>query len=174
MGFNFWDIYFWYLCCYVGGLVNYYFLPSNFDPNKFKSTGVSYLEIKNTLNSIQGKVIFFGDTCHSANVFGKGNPSDITILINELSDADNGIVVFTSSTKNQLSLEDKSWGNGAFTKALVEGLNGKADYSKKGRITINMLDLYLSERVKELTKDKQTPATSKPDTIADFQIIDLK
>jgi hypothetical protein len=37
-----------------------------------------------------------------------------------------------------------------------------------------MLDLYLSERVKELTKDKQTPATSKPDTIADFQIIDLK
>jgi len=155
-------------------LGNYYFLPSNFDPNKFKSTGVSYLEIKNTLNAIQGKVIFFGDTCHSANVFGKGNPADITILINELSDAENGIVVFTSSTKNQLSLEDKSWGNGAFTKALVEGLNGKADYSKKGRITINMLDLYLSERVKELTKDQQTPATSKPDTIADFQIVDLK
>lgn len=151
---------------------NYYFLPHNFDPEKFKSTGVSYLEIKNTLTSIQGKVVFFGDTCHSANVFGKGN--DITILINELSDTENGIVVFTSSTKNQLSLEDKSWGNGAFTKALVEGLNGKADYSRKGKITINMLDLYISERVKELTKEQQTPATSKPDTIADFQIAEIK
>jgi WD40 repeat protein len=169
-----------YAMIYISGhgvndaLGNYYFLPSNFDPDKFKSTGVSYLEIKNTLNSIQGKVIFFGDTCHSANVFGKGSPADITILINELSDAENGIVVFTSSTKNQLSLEDKSWGNGAFTKALVEGLSGKADYSKKGKVTINMLDLYLSERVKELTKNQQTPATAKPDTIADFQIIELK
>lgn len=153
-------------------LGNYFFLPHNFDSEKFKSTGVSYLEIKNTLTSIQGKVIFFGDTCHSANVFGKGN--DITILINELSDAENGIVVFTSSTKNQISLEDKSWGNGAFTKALIEGINGKADYSKKGKITINMLDLYISERVKELTSNQQTPATSKPDTIADFQIVELK
>ncbi len=169
-----------YAMIYISGhgvndaLGNYYFLPSNFDPDKFKSTGVSYLEIKNTLNSIQGKVIFFGDTCHSANIFGKGSPADITVLINELSDAENGIVVFTSSTKNQLSLEDKSWGNGAFTKALVEGLSGKADYSKKGKITVNMLDLYLSERVKELTKNQQTPATAKPDTIADFQIIELK
>ena len=37
-----------------------------------------------------------------------------------------------------------------------------------------MLDLYVSERVKELTTNKQTPATSKPDTIADFQIVGLK
>ena len=39
---------------------------------------------------------------------------------------------------------------------------------------VNMNDLNLSERVKELTKDQQTPATSKPDTIADFQIVNLK
>ncbi len=82
--------------------------------------------------------------------------------------------MFTSSTKNQVSLENESWGNGAFTKALLEGLGGKADYSKKGRVTINMLDLYISERVKELTNNKQTPATSKPDTIADFQIVGLE
>ena len=155
-------------------LGHYYFLPSNFEQDKFKSTGISYLEIKNTLNSILGKVIFFGDTCHSANVFRKNYSYDITSLLNELSDAENGIVVFTSSTKNQVSLEDESWGNGAFTKALVEGINGKADYSKKGRITVNMLDLYISERVKELTTNKQTPATSKPDTIADFQVAGLK
>jgi hypothetical protein len=40
----------------------------------------------------------------------------------------------------------------------------------KGRITINMLDLYISERVKELTKGKQTPATAKPKTIPDFPV----
>lgn len=149
----------------------YYFLPSNFDPEKMKRTGVSYLEIKNTLNSIPGKVIFFGDTCHSGNVLGVNKGvTDITVLINELSDTENGIVVFTSSTKNQLSNEHKDWQNGAFTKALVEGLEGKADYSKKGKITVNMLELYISERVKELTGNQQTPATAKPDTIPDFLI----
>jgi len=52
----------------------------------------------------------------------------------------------------------------------VEGIGGKADYMGKGRITINMLDLYISERVKELTKGKQTPATAKPKTIPDFPL----
>jgi hypothetical protein len=33
-----------------------------------------------------------------------------------------------------------------------------------------MLDLYLSERVKELTGGRQTPTTAKPDTIPDFPI----
>jgi hypothetical protein len=61
-------------------------------------------------------------------------------------------------------------GNGAFTKALVEGLRGKADYSGKGTISINMLDLYLAERVKELTKGRQTPTTTKPNTVPDFPI----
>ena len=67
-------------------------------------------------------------------------------------------------------MEDPAWGNGAFTKALVEALNGKAAYGGSKKITINMLDLYLSERVKELTKGQQTPTTTKPLTIQDFPV----
>jgi hypothetical protein len=33
-----------------------------------------------------------------------------------------------------------------------------------------MLDHYISERVKELTKGKQALATAKPQTIADFRL----
>jgi len=53
---------------------------------------------------------------------------------------------------------------------VVEGISGKADYTGRGRITINMLDLYISERVKDLTKGRQTPTTTKPKTIPDFPI----
>jgi uncharacterized caspase-like protein len=95
---------------------------------------------------------------------------DITGIVNELASAENGAVVFASSTGRQYSFEDSAWGNGAFTMAAVEGIEGKADYTGKGRITINMLDLYISERVKELTKGKQTPATAKPKTIPDFPL----
>ena len=96
--------------------------------------------------------------------------ADINAVVNEFTSAENGAVVFASSTGRQYALEDKAWNNGAFTKALVEGLGGGADYKGTGRITINMLDLYLSERVKELTKGQQTPTTTKPRTIPDFPI----
>ncbi len=149
----------------------YYFLPMDADTEKLKRTGVPFSEIKNTVASLAGKTLFFVDTCHSGNVMGtRRGVVDITAVVNELTSAENGAVVFASSSGNQYSLEDPVWGNGAFTKALVEGINGKADYTGNGKITLNMLDLYLSERVKELTKGRQTPTTTKPQTISDFPV----
>jgi uncharacterized caspase-like protein len=149
----------------------YYFLPVNTDIDKLKRTGVIFLDIKNTFEAIGGKALLFLDTCHAGNIMGKrrGGP-DINALVNELSSAEKGAVVFAASTGRQYSLEDPAWGNGAFTKALVEGINGRADYHGTGKITVNMLDLYISERVKELTKGRQTPTTAKPQTIPDFPV----
>ena len=69
------------------------------------------------------------------------------------------------------SQESPTWGNGAFTRAVLEGLGGAADFRRTGRVTLNMLDLYVSERVRELTDGAQTPATAKPATIADFPLL---
>lgn len=150
----------------------YYFLPVNVDVEKLKRTGAAFSDIKNTVVSLAGKVVMFVDTCHSGNVMGaRRGAADITAVVNELASAENGVVVFASSTGRQYSLEDPQWGNGAFTKALIEGVGGKADYTGKGKITINMLDLYLAERVKELTKGRQTPTTTKPNTVPDFPIV---
>ncbi len=148
----------------------YYFLPQNADIDKLKRTAVAFSDIKNTVSSIAGKVVMFVDTCHSGNVMGKRAVTDITGVINELTSAENGVVVFASSTGRQYSLEDPAWGNGAFTKAVVEGISGKADLLGKGKITINMLDAFIAERVKELTKGKQTPVTTKPVTVPDFPV----
>ncbi|MCJ7785274.1 MAG: caspase family protein, partial [Desulfobacterales bacterium] len=150
----------------------YYFLPVNANIDRLRRTGVPFTEMKSTVASLAGKTILFIDTCHAGNVMGaRGAATDIMGGVNELASAENGAVVFASSTGKQYSFEDPNWGNGAFTKAVVEGVNGKADYTGKGRITINMLDLYISERVKELTKGKQTPATAKPQTIPDFPLV---
>jgi uncharacterized caspase-like protein len=149
----------------------YYFLPANANLERLRRTGVPFTEMRNTVTSLAGKTILFIDTCHAGNVMGsRAVAPDITGIVNELASAENGAVVFASSTGKQYSFEDPTWGNGAFTKATVEGIEGKADYTGKGRITINMLDLYISERVKELTKGKQTPATAKPKTIPDFPL----
>jgi WD40 repeat protein len=150
---------------------DYYFLPVDADAERLKRTGVAFTDLKNTVSRLPGKVLFFIDTCHAGNIMGQQRGlTDITRVVNELASAENGVVVFAASTGNQYSIENQDWGNGAFTKALVEGLYGKADYPGAGRITVTMLDLYLSERVKELTKGQQTPTTIKPHSIPDFPV----
>ena len=83
---------------------------------------------------------------------------------------DYGVIVMCSSMGREESREDDAWGHGAFTRALIEGLRGAADYDHDGSVTLNELDLYVTERVKTLTEGKQHPVTQKPTTIRSFPI----
>ena len=152
----------------------YYFLPHNADTNRLMRTGVPQADIKSTLNTLAGKALFFVDTCHAGNALGTAktrSTSSVTdALVNELASAENGVVVFAASTGRQLSQEDSAWGNGAFTKALVEGLSGRADFQKNGKITHKGLDYYVAERVKALTRGTQSPVSITPNGISDFPI----
>ena len=151
----------------------FYFLPVDVDRESLKRTGISQFDITSTVSTIAGKVLVFMDACHSGNLMGTSKRRGEVVLsavINELSSAENGAVVFSSTTGRQYALENTKWGNGAFTKGVVEGILGKADYTSTGRITVNMLDLYVSERVKELTGGQQTPTTVRPANVPDFPV----
>lgn len=153
----------------------YYYLPQDVEPTALKRTGVIFTEIKNTLSALPGKVLFFVDTCHSGNVLGTGARrslrNDITAVVNELSSAENGVIVFAASTGRQEAQESPEWGNGAFTRAVLEGVSGLADRGRTGRVTHKMLDLHISERVKELTRGAQSPVTIVPQGVPDFPLV---
>lgn len=156
---------------------DYYFLPYDADPQAIKRTMLAQTEFQNSLRHIRGKVLVFLDTCHSGKVFGPvqtRGPSSVDAFVTELKNAPSGIVVFTSSTGAQLSLESPEWGNGAFTRAVLEGLRGRADRDHSGRVTVNMLDLYVSQRVLSLTGHRQSPSTAKLSTVPDFTIAVVK
>lgn len=151
---------------------DYYFIPRDIDPNNIQSTAVPYQNIKETMSTLLGKALFFIDTCYAGNVMGKHRGvADINRVANDLSSSENGVIVFTASTGTQKSLENPRWKNGAFTEALLEGLKGRADYIKDRKISTKELDLYLSERVMELTNGRQTPTTAIPQTIISFPIV---
>jgi hypothetical protein len=100
---------------------------------------------------------------------------DINAVVNEFTRTERGVVVFAASTGRQLSQEDSAWGNGAFTKAVVEGLGqagkkAQADFRGDGKITTSALDYYVSERVKALTGGTQSPVMIRPPTVPDFPI----
>jgi len=156
----------------------YYFLPRDVDRHHIAQSSVVYHDIKNTVTALPGKTLFFIDTCHSGNVMGSGFV-DVDRVSNDLSSSENGVVVIAAATGKQLAWENRKWGNGAFTKVLLEGLIGNADISfRKDRnpdrkISFKELDLYLSQGVSELTDGKQTPTVAIPKTIADFAVISL-
>ena len=88
----------------------------------------------------------------------------------ELIRTESGVVVMTASTGSEFSVEDTSWGHGAFTKALLDGLDGPADYDRDGVITLKELDLYVTRSVKTLTKGQQRPTTTIPTNLPDFPL----
>lgn len=158
------------------GKGDYLYLPREADVERLHETGVPFRLIRNSLTSLSGRTLLFIDTCHSGNVMGRlsqGRSSDHSAAVNELASSENNIVVFASSTGKQYSLENSSWGNGAFTKALVEGLRGEADLKRRGRITYKQLDAYVSDRVEELTSGAQTPVTPVLQGVADFTIAEV-
>ena len=152
---------------------NYYFLPCGFDRQRYKKTGLPGTDIFDTIRAIKAKVIFFDDSCYAGNALGG---VDTTGFINALSEAKNGAVVFAAATGDEEALEDPKWQNGAFTRAVVEAMDGAAqydhtrDYDSSGVVDYNMLASYTYDRVKQLTDDRQHPAGVKPTTMLDFAI----
>ena len=152
----------------------YYLLPYDVEVSRLFSTGISKSEFNRVLNQTVGKLIIFLDTCHAGGAQGQplkgGSQADINGVVNELAKAGRGAVVFASSTGNQVSRELPEYKHGAFTKALLDGLAGQADYTKDGIVSTDELSVYVSDRVKKLTNGEQMPVTGKPDTTPDLRL----
>jgi hypothetical protein len=75
-----------------------------------------------------------------------------------------------SSTRRESSLESNEHRQGYFTLAVVEGLSGKADRTASGAVYSHKLDVYVTDRVQELTRGQQHPVTAKPTSIRPFPL----
>ncbi|MCQ2200028.1 MAG: caspase family protein [Paludibacteraceae bacterium] len=130
-----------------------YFLSSNAESDDLFSTAVSFDVIRSATKRMKDKrckIFIFMDACHSGAMYGQKGISDPITM------ADPGIIGFYSSTEAQKSNESEEWKNGIFTKALIEGLNGKAA-DEGGNITIDGLEKYIRQEVRNATGGKQMP-----------------
>ena len=154
----------------------FYFLPQNANLDAVKRTMVANSDITSTLDALPGKRILFMDACHSASVSGRTQTRgilDISAMRKEMEAAGSGTLIFAAASGRQGAQENAAWGNGAFTKSLLEALSGQADTRKSGRVTVSMLNAFITERVKELTGGTQTPIFKNQDDLADFPLVVL-
>jgi WD40 repeat protein len=155
---------------------DYYYVPYNAEFEDVaglvlptRATAVPDSEISRVLKELAGNALFFFDTCHAGKAAGisfRGG-QDYNKLINEIAGSANAVVL-ASSTGSELSQERDDWHHGAFTFALLEGFAGKAFHYTAGIVTIDELNLYVKERVKELTGGLQHPVDLKPKEARNF------
>lgn len=153
----------------------YYFLTADARLDELEDTALDGVTLRERTRAVAGKVLMFLDTCYAGQAITTRGFININPYVNELASTANGVVVFASSTGGELSQENTSWGHGAFTRAVLEGLgliDGKprADLLGRGVVTTSQLDAWIAERVKELTGGTQHPKMVRPETVPDFPI----
>jgi hypothetical protein len=155
---------------------DYVFAPTEFDPLHPLETGVDYRILRDALvgfSAIGNRAVVLVDTCYAGGALGRGlDASNGATFTSELGRGEYSVVALAAANGKQLSFEDAAWGDGAFTKAILEGVaDGKADPEQLGVITMLDLGRYVSKRVPVLTNQRQEPVLMMPaGGVADFPI----
>lgn len=152
------------------GEASYYFLTANVAKNKIPTSALRWDDLARAVQTMQaGRVILLLDACHSGAVSdGASNEKVAAALAGDLG------IVFASSSGNEYSFENQSWGHGAFTKALLDALAGGADYTKDAVIDWNELQLYVSRAVQDMTGGGQHPMVPRLEQFIPFEIARVK
>lgn len=147
----------------------FYFMPYGGTTDKLYNC-FSARDFKSMADDINCKLIVFTDACFSGALFEGERSAATTHFIEQLRRTKNGMLLYASSDSNTKSKEDQDWGNGAFTKALIQAFNGGARQQFDEGLSTQALYNYLYNEVRRLTKFKQTPIFSNPNGMEPFNI----
>lgn len=147
----------------------FYFMPYGGTTDKLYNC-FSATDFRNMAEDINCKLIVFTDACYSAALFEGNRSAATTHFIEQLRRTKNGMILYASSASDTKSKEDPSWGNGAFTKALVSAFNGGARQQFDEGLSTQELEGYLYKEVRRLTNFKQTPIFINPNGMEHFNI----
>ena len=147
----------------------FYFMPYGGTTDKLYNC-FSATDFRNMAEDINCKLIVFTDACYSAALFEGNRSAATTHFIEQLRRTKNGMILYASSASDTKSKEDPSWGNGAFTKALVAAFNGGARQQFDEGLSTQELEGYLYKEVRRLTNFKQTPIFINPNGMEHFNI----
>jgi uncharacterized caspase-like protein len=154
---------------------NYYFFSEEHDPREdFDAYNIRWSKLLEALTAAAGKAILMVDSCHAARAAGGGRRKstvNFDEVLRQITNRYGGVVTFAASTGIEASVERDEWQHGAFTKALLEGLEGRADGyggKKDGVIETKELGAWVIDRVKELTGGEQHAQYLPPPDLPPF------
>ncbi len=151
----------------------YFFIPYGCSSDKLYDC-FSASDFRNEAEDINGKFIAFVDACYSGGLLGGTRSAATAHFIEQLKRSKNGMLLYASSSSDTKSQEDETWGNGAFTKALLEAFNGAAREEHSEGLSTQELEHYLYKEVRKTTNYKQTPIFINPSGIEHFNLFNYE
>lgn len=138
---------------------HFYLLPHGVDARtsaQIKASAIPASQFQAEVAKLAGygRVLVLLDACRSGAVTADGSKFGTNADLLRSIIASGNVTVLTSSKADKLSLEDKDWQNGAFTKVLLEALGGAADDDKNGLISTTELTAYMARRLPLLSGDQ--------------------
>ncbi len=130
---------------------------SDYDAPFLEETSLDFeQDIINYIQTVPCRKLFIIDACHSGNAPGSG--------IAHIAERKNGLNMLLSCQPDEFSYEDDAWQNGAFTHALMKGLQqfGNAkntlDLNQNRQLDVRELFDFMQKEVPALV-DKKRPKT---------------
>lgn len=149
--------------------IEYSLQASDYEPLSSERTSINISDLMCILGELKAKKLVFIDACES----GKG----ISALLKNAKKRNDRTVqkclaksdyTFITSSIGD-SYHHRTWKNGAFTEALLEGLKGKADINADEHITTNEIYEYVHHRVPQLCKEQSIKDMQEPDYGGDLK-----
>jgi len=138
-----------------------YILTYDADPSDLGGTALPMGELKSMVEqelNIAGHVILLADVCRAATIAGQKTAA-LGGAVADIGDAPGELLGLMAARPKELSNESPEFGggHGAFTYALIRGLNGAADADKDGSVTSGEIIDFVTKDVSKLTSNRQHP-----------------
>lgn len=144
--------------------------PYDFKLDDATGTGYPMDALASTIqNSIKAKSkILLTDSCHS----GAIAPDAMQEINHKLANLDQSVFSLTASRDRERSFESPNWGggHGIFTYYVVQGMEGAADESGDGYVTVDELADYVRRNVRDATQGQQNPTSERGSFDPNMQI----
>lgn len=136
-----------------------YILTYDSDPQDLSATALPMAEIQSLADdelSKVGRVVLMADVARAASI-GNLKTANIGSAVEKLGEAQGEMLGLMAARPRELSLEGTQFGggHGAFTYALIKGLQGFADHDDDRFVSAGELEDYVRDSVPKLTGNRQ-------------------
>lgn len=146
---------------------SYYFLPHDADSQNLIFQGLKWSDFDEAIKIISQnvkKVVLVLDTCNAGAIDVAMRDVRVGEDLAATMRASAGLFTLSASKGGETSMEDPDFrlpgetkGHGAFTYALLKGLQGEANYDRNAYLTITELFAYVAAQVPRITRGQQHP-----------------
>jgi len=138
-----------------------YILTYDSDPEDLSATALPMAELQGLVNdelSKVGRVVFLADVCRAATI-GSLKTDSLGGAVEKLGEAQGEMLGLMAARPKEVSMEGPAFGggHGAFTYAVLKGLEGAADNNSNQAVEAGELIDYVRDNVSKLTGNKQHP-----------------